>query len=83
MDDTQIYRRFAELEQRLLAVEARLGMPRGAERQPEPVGITPEIRQLVAEGEVIEAIKRYRAATGASLADAKDTVEGLRGPALA
>jgi ribosomal protein L7/L12 len=79
VDDSQIYRRFAELEQRLAVVEAQLGMPRAAERAPDPVGVTPEIRQLVGEGNLIEAIKRYRAATGASLVDAKHTVEGLRG----
>jgi ribosomal protein L7/L12 len=82
MDDTEIYRRFAELEQRLVAVETSLGVPRAAEGHAAPVGITPEIRQLASEGNVIEAIKRYRAATGASLADAKDAVEGLRSSGL-
>ena len=36
-----------------------------------------ELRALMAAGRKIEAIKRYRAATGAGLADAKNAVEAL------
>ncbi len=36
-----------------------------------------ELRALMAAGRKIEAIKRYRVATGAGLADAKDAVEAL------
>ena len=36
-----------------------------------------ELRALMAAGHKIEAIKRYRAATGAGLADAKNAVEAL------
>ena len=36
-----------------------------------------ELRALLAAGRKIEAIKRYRAATGAGLAKAKDAVEAL------
>src|SRR4051794_10891634 len=35
------------------------------------------VRSLLAEGRKIEAIKVYRAATGAGLKEAKDTVEAL------
>lgn len=37
----------------------------------------PEIRRLVAGGELIEAIKRYRTLSGAGLKEAKDAVEGM------
>ena len=36
-----------------------------------------ELRALMAAGRKIEAIKQYRAATGAGLAEAKDAVEAL------
>ena len=36
-----------------------------------------ELRSLLAEGRKIEAVKRYRDATGAGLAAAKDAVEAL------
>jgi ribosomal protein L7/L12 len=42
-----------------------------------------ELRALLAEGRKIEAIKRYREATGAGLAEAKEAVEALeRGEAM-
>jgi ribosomal protein L7/L12 len=37
-----------------------------------------ELLDLLAAGRKIEAIKRYRAATGASLAEAKDVIERLQ-----
>jgi ribosomal protein L7/L12 len=46
-----------------------------------PKGATPELvleaRQLVANGKKIEAIKRWREATGMGLKEAKDAVEAL------
>ena len=39
-----------------------------------------ELRDLMAAGRKIEAIKRYRAATGAGLADAKNAVKLWSGP---
>lgn len=41
-------------------------------------GITTEVRQLVAEEKIIQAIKVYREATGAGLREAKETVEKYR-----
>lgn len=41
-------------------------------------GITPEIRELVADDRYIEAIKAYREETGAGLKDAKDAIDALR-----
>ena len=40
-----------------------------------------EIKQLLALGQSIEAIKRYREKTGVSLGEAKAAVEALRGEA--
>jgi len=39
--------------------------------------VPPDVLEAVRNGEKIEAIKRYRAATGADLAEAKDRVEEL------
>lgn len=47
-------------------------------RQEAQPGITPEIRLLVSQGQVIPAIKAYREATGAGLKEAKDAIEALR-----
>ena len=41
-------------------------------------GITPEVVQLVAKNKHIAAIKAYREATGAGLAEAKDAVDRYR-----
>jgi hypothetical protein len=38
----------------------------------------PPVRDALARGNKIEAIKEYRAATGVGLAEAKDYVEGLQ-----
>jgi hypothetical protein len=43
-----------------------------------PNGIDAELRALIAQGNVIEAIKRYRAATGADLKRSKNAVDALR-----
>ena len=49
--------------------------------KPSPTGIgSAEVRQLVAEGKIIEAIKLLREQTGLGLKDAKDVVEGMRPP---
>ena len=42
-----------------------------------------ELRALMVAGHKIEAIKQYRAATGAGLAEAKDTVEACASHSLA
>ena len=38
-------------------------------------GLTDQVKQLIAEGKTIMAIKEYRSATGAGLKEAKDAVE--------
>ncbi len=55
-----------------------LPMPAGSARIPGLDPATdPEIRRLVASGELIEAIKRYRTLSGAGLKEAKDAIEGM------
>lgn len=45
---------------------------------PAPAPAPPEVEALLRAGKTIEAIKRYREATGVSLKEAKDAVEALR-----
>jgi large subunit ribosomal protein L7/L12 len=61
-------------------VQCRATLPRDpeAERTSSHAGeFEDELRRLVAEGNKIEAIRRFRAATGAGLAEAKKAVEAL------
>ena len=51
-------------------------MPGGALADPGS-GAGAEIRDLLARGKKIEAIKRYREETGAGLAEAKSAVEAI------
>lgn len=44
------------------------------EGETEP-GLTAQVKQLIADGKKIEAIKEYRVASGAGLKEAKDAVE--------
>lgn len=52
---------------------AELAQLRGSTRP----GITPEIRDLVARGQHIQAIKAYRDETGAGLKEAKDAIDAF------
>jgi hypothetical protein len=61
-------------------VEARLGLETASSRSTDftdPVGVTPEIRRLAEEGNLIVAIKLYREATGVDLRTAKETSRRL------
>jgi large subunit ribosomal protein L7/L12 len=78
MADADVWGRIRELERRLAAVEAKLGVAGAPEFQPDEGGVTPEIRRLAAEGKLIQAINLYRDTTGADLRTAKEAVEGLR-----
>lgn len=53
------------------------GVPLPSGVQAVPPEVEAELRQLVAEGQKIQAIKRFREITLCSLADAKDRVERL------
>jgi ribosomal protein L7/L12 len=73
-----------EIQQRLALVESRLQQlfehldlePRGAD---EAAGADPaqdpEIQDLVAKGNVAQAVKRYRELTGAGVAEAERAIE--------
>jgi hypothetical protein len=66
-------RRLARLESKIDLVLRHLGLVY------DPLaGAEPDVLQAIREGKKIEAIKRYRAATGADLAEAKDRVEELQ-----
>ncbi len=93
MQDPHLEQRLALIEHQLRAISAHLGIPYPAPGVPlggapasgpppgwgsgDP-GLTPEVVQLARSGDLIRAIKCYREATGASLADAKAAVEALR-----
>jgi ribosomal protein L7/L12 len=68
------------LSDRLDYIEEHLvhmGRAIGYRYAPMPAGIPPEVVQLAREGNKLEAIRRYRALTGASLDQARGVVEGL------
>ena len=69
-------RRLRRLERRLDAVIEHLGIA----LPPEPPDDAPsaEVRRLVREGKMIQAIKAHRDETGAGLAEAKAVIDGLR-----
>jgi ribosomal protein L7/L12 len=76
--------RFARIEQRLQELETQvmiLSAAAGLPYMPAPQANIPQIPQeiidLAHSGRKIEAIKQYRALTGASLEDAKNAVELL------
>jgi len=69
----QAWRR--RIEAKLDAILGKLGI-----QPPDPgaaSGLSPGVRQLADVGQKIQAIKLYREATGAGLADSKDAVEKL------
>lgn len=69
-----IERRLDALRRRLDAIADHLGL---ATDEPAPEGVA----DLLREGRKIEAIKAYRRATGAGLAEAKAAVERIAGEA--
>lgn len=91
MQDEPLEQRLALIEHQLRAISAHLGLPFPAPgmpgapvggpppgRGPADPGLTTDVVQLARSGNLLEAIKRYRAITGASLGDAKAAVEALR-----
>lgn len=73
----------SEILWRLDAVERKLDLlleHLGVRDTPAPMAMPPgmsEVMHLVQRGRKIEAIKAYRAATGAGLKEAKDAVEAM------
>lgn len=68
-----------EAVEALAAGRAVPALPAGVRAVPVPVGaeLEAEIRAMVKDGRLIEAIKRYREATGVGLSDAKAIVERM------
>ena len=74
MSSNDLYRRLAQLDAKVDNLYRHLGVP-----LPQPsVTASPQVQQLVREGNVIEAIKVHRAETGLDLAQAKEAVEALQ-----
>lgn len=70
--------RIKGLERKVDRLELRLGLlvDHFGIVEPEPAGLE-GVRALAAEGRTVAAIKAYREATGAGLAEAKQAVEAL------
>ena len=66
----------AEAKAAVEAIERGEKAPSGTDA-PVPSGVDDELWELLKKGDKIEAIKRYRLRTGASLAEAKAAVEAL------
>ncbi|WP_405112133.1 hypothetical protein OG559_03025 [Micromonospora sp. NBC_01405] len=71
--DRSTPRRLAEIERRLQLVMDHLGV---VDERPAPPGV----REHLARGEKLQAIKAYREATGVDLRTAKEAVEAMMGP---
>jgi ribosomal protein L7/L12 len=74
--DPETLLRIGELERRVQHLYTTLDVA------PPPAGVTtlsPQVQQLVQQGNTIEAIGQYRAETGLSLAEAKAAIDGFLG----
>jgi ribosomal protein L7/L12 len=70
----ELRQRVAKLERQIAFLIERLGV----EYPEEPnQGVSPAVADLVQRGQKIQAIKRFREETGASLRDAKAFIESL------
>jgi ribosomal protein L7/L12 len=70
----QLRQRVAKLERQVAFLMERLNI----EYHEEPnQGVSTEVLDLVQRGRTIQAIKRFREETGASLRDAKEFIESL------
>ena len=81
MTDSETSLRMGELSRRLAALERKVdfmltSLKLDYQEPPEPLYMA-QVRALVAQRKVIDAIKLYRENTGASLVDAKNFVEHL------
>lgn len=73
-DLSEIYARLEKLEERVLYLMRSLGL----EPEEGPASkASKKVQDLVARGEIKEAIKAFRNETGASLKDSKTFVESL------
>ncbi|MFF3865104.1 hypothetical protein [Micromonospora sp. NPDC001898] len=71
--DRNTPRRLAEIERRLQLVMDHLGV---VDERPAPPGV----REHLARGEKLQAIRAYRAATGVDLRTATEAVAAMMGP---
>lgn len=70
-----IYERLSLLEAQVRYLSERTNIALPDFRAMAASDLTPEIRQLIANGDKIGAIKAYREATGADLASAKKAID--------
>jgi ribosomal protein L7/L12 len=78
-------RQLLEIKQRLALVESRLDQlfehldiaPREAPSPGDAVD-DPEIQDLIAKGNAVQAVKRYRELTGAGIAEAQKAIQEAR-----
>jgi ribosomal protein L7/L12 len=66
-------RRLAAIEEQLALVSEKLGLPYTTPT----AAVPPDVVELARAGKQLEAIKRYRELTGASMDDARSVVVGL------
>jgi ribosomal protein L7/L12 len=74
--DNQTLLRLAQLEQKVEHLYRALNVAPPPTGQ---TGLSPAVLELIQQGNKLEAIKQYRAETGADLAAAKAAVEGTPG----
>jgi hypothetical protein len=75
IDLAGLRRRVAELERRLDHLYSRTGVE--APPPPGPGDVSPRVRELLAAGNTIGAIKQYRDETGAGLREGKERIDAL------
>jgi len=71
MDDPTLLKRLQAIEEQLDILSRHAGVPYSRPGY----GLPPNVRNLALAGKTIDAIKEYRALTGASLMEAKEAVE--------
>jgi ribosomal protein L7/L12 len=79
-DSTTLQRHFDQIRERLERIEAQLKLLSQTVGVPyaDPAAtVPPEVVELARSGNTLEAIKQYRAATGAGLEEARDVVATL------
>jgi ribosomal protein L7/L12 len=81
-DDPKVYERLAALERKVDHMYRHLTGAEGGPAAVPPLpavdqSISPRVRELVSQGNTIEAIKLYRAETGVDLAVAKARIDEL------
>ncbi len=73
--DEDLEPRLRQLELQVRYLSERTGIPLPDFRAAGGSSLPPEIQQMIAKGELLQAIKAYRDLTGCDLATAKKVVE--------